>query len=232
MMLDEDDVSLILENKVCEFGVDSRLLYIENNESVKLLVVLSTHNQKNTLFAVRKILSSFTTNLLFLTDYHNSYYLENRDNIEQTTYYREICKYVEKFGAENITIFGSSMAGYAAIKFGTMFDLNVIATNPQLDLEVSYPFAWKELRETFKKVNHFSPISVNQYAGKILVFFGYHPMDCVNHDLFTEIFKTKKNRYAIVRLATQEHSFPFSKNPNFLFKILEIKDLLLSRGDD
>ncbi|WP_201606606.1 hypothetical protein [Psychrobacter okhotskensis] len=226
MQITPDVIEEILVNEVKCFGLDSRFLFVKNNSSDKLMIILSTHNQKNSLFGVKKILSNFDTNILFLTDNNNSYYLENEENIENTSYYKCLRGYVDLYGSKNIFIFGSSMAGYAAIKYGTLFDLNIISFNPQLNIDISYSLAWGDLRKTFDNIKFFSPVSFNGFKGKLLCIFGYFPMDIVNYDYLIKEASQAGISYIVQRIDTEEHNFYYTKNPSIIFCYAKILDFL------
>jgi len=218
MKLTLEAIEEILAKDVHCFGENSKKLFIENDSSDKLMVVLSTHNQRNSLFGVKKILNNFDTNILFLTDNNNSYYLENKKNIEETSYYKCLEDYVKLYGNSNIFIFGSSMAGYAALKYGTIFNFNIISFNPQLDIEISYSLAWNDLKKTFDKIEFFSSISFKEFKGKLICIFGYFPMDTANHDYLVDVTSKSGISYIVQRIDTEEHDFYYAKNPSVIFR--------------
>ena len=221
MNLTIEHIEKILVEDIQDFGIGSKALFVKNSLSDKLLIILSTYNQKNTLFAAKKILSDFDTNVLFLTDYNNSYYLENCDDIIKTSYYNRIKEYVEVYGSERIFIFGSSMAGYAAMKYGEVLNLNIIAMNPQLNIEVSYPAAWPELRKTFSRIKYFQDIDFSNINNKVFLLFSDHPMDKANFIFFTKSTVDISIQSTIHKISTKEHNFPYAEKPNIIFEIIK-----------
>lgn len=153
-----------------------------------LLVILNTHNQGEKYFGYASLTKNPKSDLLFITDPNNSYYLDN-DNGE--TYKELLINISEKYDKKRITIFGTSMAGYAALYFGSQLGFNIITSNPQIDLDVSYEISWPNLRETLSKIeNKISLktfISNNYRGGNIFIIYGQHRMDIANYKLFCEI---------------------------------------------
>ena len=226
MKLTVENIEKLLVEDIQDIGIDSKALFVKNDFSDRLLIILSTHNQRNTLFAAKKILSDFDTNILFLTDYNNSYYLENRDDILKTSYYNLIKKYVEIYGSEKTFIFGSSMAGYAAMKYGEVLSLNIIAMNPQLNIEVSYPAAWPELRKTFSRIKYFHDIDFSNINNKVFLLFSDHPMDRANFAFFTKSTADIPIQSTIQKIKTKEHNFPYAGKPNIIFEIINFLELI------
>ncbi|MEK6218303.1 MAG: hypothetical protein N2B59_03940 [Psychrobacter sp.] len=225
MNLTIECIEKLLAEDIQDLGIGSKELFVRNDTSDKLLIVLSTHNQKNTLFAAKKILSDFDTNILFLTDYNNSYYLENCDDIVKTSYYSRIKKYVEVYGNDRTFIFGSSMAGYAAIKYGEVLNLHIIAMNPQLSIEVSYPSAWPELRNTFNRIKYFQDIDFRKIDNKMFLLFSDHPMDKANFNFFNVSTADISMQSTIHKISSKEHNFPYAERPNVIFEIIKFLEL-------
>jgi hypothetical protein len=108
--------------------------YHENN-SKELIISFSPHNSKGQFFKYKTFLNNQKSNILFLSDNKNSWFLEKNDGKR----YKEFLKgYVEKFGKENTFFFGSSMGAYGALYHGIYFDSNVFASNPQIDAKVVF----------------------------------------------------------------------------------------------
>ena len=130
------------------------------------------------------------------------------------------------YGSTNIFIFGSSMAGYAAIKYGEVLDLNIIAMNPQLSIEVSYQSAWPDLRNTFSQITHFQDIDFKRIKNRVFLVFSEHPMDKANYAFFVESTTDIPIKSTVQRISTNEHNFPYADTPNIIFEIIDFLNLI------
>lgn len=179
----------------------------EQYGSDSLLIVLNTHNQGEKYFGYATLTKKTNSDLLFITDPNNSYYLD-KDNGE--IYKELLIKISEKYEKKKITIFGTSMAGYAALYFGSQLGFHIITSNPQIDLDMSFEISWPNLRETLSKIeNKISLkkfIGDNYHGGNIFIIYGKHRMDLANYKLFCEINFGEK---AIIKkhINSIEHGF-------------------------
>lgn len=157
---------------------NKKYVHIENG-SDHLVIILNTHNQGDRYFGYKTISeSNKKVDLLFIVDPYNKYYLD--DNEGET--YKELIEYIAKnYLKDNISIFGTSMAGYAALYFGITLKLNIIAINPQINLDSAKKLAWPQLKETLTNLTcscDLEKLIVQQYSGQsIFLTFGQHRLD-------------------------------------------------------
>jgi hypothetical protein len=183
---------------------------------VGLVVAMSTHNFQNRYYFLKGLLSVQRCSLLFLTDPTNSYYLEDDQG---AGYQRLLEPYVQRYGAASVTLFGSSMAGYGAIYHGTKLNTNVIASNPQINLEASYEYAWDDLKKTLTKakdpvkLNEFIPVALRDTI--IYLAYGDHPMDKLKVKLLLDM-PLSQGRIYLQKLKDPDHGFYF-KDPRQVF---------------
>jgi|SRR5471030_926110 len=160
----------------------------ERYGSEQLLIILNTHNQGDKYFGYATLTANAKSDLLFITDPNNSYYLENDDG---NAYKELIIKISDNYPSGKVTIFGTSMAGYAALFFGSQLGFNIILSNPQLDLNVTYELSWPNLRETISKIPNKIPLSEfigDSYSGgNIYIIYGAHRIDLANFNIFNQM---------------------------------------------
>jgi len=172
----------------------SELVYNEKKYSYgkfgyeKLLIVLNTHNQGDKYFGYATLCKNPKSDLLFITDPNNSYYL---DNDKGMTYKNLILEIARNYNKENVYIFGTSMAGYASLFFGSQLGYNIITSNPQLDLDLTSELSWPNLRETIsklpQKISLKEQLSDNYSGGSIYIIYGNHRIDMANFKIFEKI---------------------------------------------
>ncbi|GMG90921.1 hypothetical protein SGO26_12280 [Cupriavidus metallidurans] len=114
-----------------------------------LIIVMATHNNGDRYFAIDALRKHKSASLLFVTDPDNSYYLGANGRCS----YEELFDHcISLFDPKNVTFFGSSMAGYGALLHGVRLNCNVIASNPQINFEVTKEYCWPALRNTISRL--------------------------------------------------------------------------------
>ena len=197
---------------------NKKYVYI-NNHSEHLIIVLNTHNQGDRYFGYKTLSEGETdVDLLFLVDAHNKYYL---DHDKGKTYLELIELIIKNYDLEKVTIFGASMAGFAALHFSMELKLNVIAINPQINLSSAEKLAWPKLRETLSNLDSHYDLEngiIQKYSGQsIFLTFGQHRLDKQAYQEFIGL--NLPNVSVIIRLIDSiEHKF-------FLNDLLHIKDI-------
>lgn len=173
------------------FGSDQRALYLKrhpNRLHGRLLVSLATHNQGDKYASLEGFSKYIDADVLFLTDALNSYYL--RDDLGDT-YLNLLNTIVPQYPAEKVVFFGSSMAGFAAVRFAFEFNANCILNNPQFDLDVTLAHAWPELKRNISKISQrINIMDLPEGSRQCVVFLihGDHPMDRANFEAFVPIW--------------------------------------------
>src|SRR5690606_19877344 len=230
MSIDEELDNFIQKNE--NFFEDKKYIYVpyedKKNEGNSLIIAMSTHNFGERYFFLKTLIANQKCSLLFIKDPLNTYYLENDGG---QSYKRLLEPFVKKYGENNISFFGSSMAGYAALHFGLYFNTNIIVSNPQIDFEISYKYAWDDLRKTLDRVKKnwvdIRTILDNKALDTIVYYdCGDYPMDIENLKYFKKLDAKRFSIY-LNKLEDDKHGFYF-KNSENIFRVHE--NLVLFRN--
>ncbi|MFC6167568.1 hypothetical protein [Acinetobacter terrestris] len=231
-MISDEELNLIVQKHEALFE-NKKYIYIpyniEENLNKSLIIAMSTHNFGERYFFLKSLVSEQKCSLLFIKDPLNTYYLE-KDKGE--SYKKMLKPFIDKYGASHVTFFGSSMAGYAALNYGLFFDTNIIVSNPQINFELSYESAWKDLKVTLDRVrNEWVDIDLfiknKEVNSAIYYACGDYPMDKLNLDFFKKI-DFKKILFYLNKIEDDKHGFYF-KNVENVFKIHNF--LIISRNN-
>lgn len=203
-----------------ENELNGKKYFLKDNNSENLLIVLNTHNQKNRYFGFKTLVSGIDDiDILFITDPNNKYYLDsNRGESYRNLLSEVICKYK----VENVSIFGTSMAGFAALYFGLYFNINIISVNPQIDLKASTDLAWPDLKKSLMNLE--SEVDIYNYFRKnyreqsIYIVFGRHRLDERAKSDFLKIANEFEVNYVINFVDSIEHKF-------FISDLLYLRDI-------
>ncbi|HDZ8856109.1 MULTISPECIES: hypothetical protein [Aeromonas] len=184
----------------------------------KLLIVMNTHNQGDRYFGYSTLTHEPKSDLLFITDPSNGYYLDDNQGAD---YLELITNISRNYDKDKVCIFGTSMAGYAALFFGSKLGFHIIASNPQLDFDITYKLSWENLRDSLDKIKNkinISDIYSSGYnGGNIFFIYGEHRLDIANADIFKSLDFNEKV-VIIKKIKSIEHGF-FIKDLNNLFYI-------------
>ncbi len=192
-----------------------KCIHLKRNQK-HLIVSMTTHNN----FEKYQSLIAFSDipyDVLFITNPTNSYYLE--DDLS-ASYFQFLLPFIEQYGAENILFFGSSMAGYGALRFALHFGANAIVCNAQVDFELTKKTCWPNLLQSINKIS--TTENLAQMIPKSNTFihfaFGQHPMDLANQQAFESYVKKYQDLLHVEFVAhpTSEHSYLFGSTQNFL----------------
>ncbi|MFY0642113.1 MAG: hypothetical protein JXR16_13765 [Bermanella sp.] len=186
---------------------NKKYCYVQNGSS-DLLIVLNTHNQKDRYFGYNSINNSIKDiDLLFLVDPNNKYYL---DADEGKVYKELLAEILLNYKSSDVSIVGTSMAGFAALHFGMEFGLNVVAINPQLNLDSAYELAWDDLKNTLSNLEsklNIEELILKKYSGQTLFFvFGGHRLDLQAYNEFLSLDMSDVSFY-IRRIESPAHKF-------------------------
>ena len=204
-----------------------KYLFVECVGSKKILVLLSAHNQGNKYFLLRSFLENQRFNLLFITDPDNSWYLD-ADFGEK---YLEIINSITcNYKKEDVYIFGSSMAGYAAINFAVNLNVNALVCNPQVNLELSLDYGWYELNKNIKKLTSnnkalaLEKLLNNTFFDKtICIVHGHAPIDVANVELILGS-SAPVRKLLVYTIDTDDHAMPFGRDVHKVYEALELID--------
>lgn len=204
-----------------------RTLYIQLDVATKsdrLLIVMSAHNHGEKYMALRSFLEKQTCDLLFITDPKNSWYLDE-DNGE--SFSKVIANYSRHYEEKNVFLFGSSMSGYGAILHALKLNLNAIASNPQINLDITKDYAWPELVEHINDLNgnhtNIEKIAASLWKDSaIYIIHGHDDIDTVNANL---LLKTQPNNKKLIiqTVDVDSHVLYFGKNIEY---VLDVTDML------
>lgn len=224
------DVKKIVDTFERKFK-NKNYLFVPCDTSDKLLVLLSAHNQKNNYFLLRTFLENQRCNLLFLTDPCNTWYLDS----DRGQVYVDLLDFVFKdFVNKNIFIFGSSMAGYAALHFSVIKNVNCLSCNPQVNLDLSLDYGWHELNRNMKKViSSGSAVPVERllnntyYEGVMCIVHGHAPIDVANVEIILGS-STPVRKLLVLTIDSDDHAMPFGRDVEKIYEIID----LMSRYSD
>ncbi|MFT6895871.1 MAG: hypothetical protein ACJA13_000268 [Paraglaciecola sp.] len=201
-----------------------------NNESNGLIILMSTHNQKDKYFLFKKMkeFQNRTSDVIFVTDPNNSYYLENDGGESYFHFFKFIIK---KYINTEISFFGTSMSGYGALFFSGKLGCNSIVNNPQLDLKKSYEYAWPNLKETLSRINNLElniPLILKDCSDiqSCFVVSGEHPMDKMNRKILDEMSSFFR-MYLSQNINDKSHGFYLSD----IVDIFRIHNAILSLNE-
>lgn len=202
-----------------------KYLYIPLKESEKLLVVLSAHNQGSRYFLLRSFFNQQRHNLLFITNPKNNWYL---DDDYGKTYLDLIQSFAQSFDKKNVFIFGSSMAGYAAINFAVRLNVNCLTCNPQVNLELSMDYGWSDLNRNIanlvsekKSIPLETLLNQSVFYGVICIIHGHNPIDVANVELILGS-STSVRKLLVYTLDTDDHAMPFGRDVEKVYEVLEL----------
>lgn len=155
----------------------------------RLIVVLSTHNEGARYAGLARTYSEADADLLFLRDPGNSYYLGQDGG---AAYDALVAGIAGDYAPENLLFFGSSMAGYAALRFALALNANAIVSNPQISLSVSAGHAWPDLRRNIERIARPRDLDHDDFRGRecaITLLHSRHSMDVTNAKLFLNFYR-------------------------------------------
>lgn len=170
----------------------------------KLDIIMSAHNQGEKYMALRTFIENSNSDLLFLNNPENSWYLDNND-----TYSHILFEVLKDYKHEDVTFYGSSMSGYASIYYAIKFNANSIAINPQVNLDVSYDLAWDGLKQSLDKMD-VEKLKLEKYCvdnwqdSVIYIVHGHDDIDLVNVELLSTA-RPKSKKLIIHTIDDDEH---------------------------
>ncbi|WP_095143175.1 hypothetical protein [Pseudomonas sp. Irchel s3b6] len=228
-----DLVEIIERNESIVSG--KRTLFVRLNRkkySERLLIVMSAHNHGEKYMALRSFLEKQTCDLLFITDPKNSWYLDE-DNGE--SFERVIYNYSKNYDNKNVFLFGSSMSGYGAILHALKLNLNAIASNPQINLNITKDYAWPELIEHINDLNG-NHINIEKIAGAIwkdsaiYIIHGHDDIDTINANLLINT-KPDNKKLIIQTVDVDSHVLYFGKNIEYVYDVMELLSIFRKNLD-
>ena len=180
----------------------------------------------------KRILTPIKTNKAFFFDKHRCWYYKIRDQVKD-----KILEVFEEIKPRKVIFFGVSAGGYAAILFGTMFNVDrVLAFNPQSFLSPAYRKKYKDNRwpDQMKDVYKYSKgysLELWDYdiAGKTVVEIFY----CQNYEKYRVHSEQLKKRTKKFNIVMHPYQCPNSaiaknlKNSGELFQIFSDRIKLL-----
>lgn len=149
-----------------------------DNREGRLIVTFATHNAGQryaSLDAIRRRLPN--VDILAFRDPANGYYLYQDGGARFGELLRE---HLQGRDLSRVLFFGSSMAGYAALRWAIEFEASCIVSNPQVNLDSAAKLAWPTLRANIQRI----PLRVNldelppgPRRAVLTVLHSRHPMD-------------------------------------------------------
>ena len=204
-----------------------KYLFVPKEGCDRVLILLSAHNQGDKYFLLRSFVEKDKYNLLFITDPGNSWYLNDDFG---SSYVQLIRSVLVNFDAKKCYIFGSSMAGYAAINFAVQLGIHALICNPQVDLNLTLDYGWYELNKNIAKL---TSKRLNSDLGKLLnesmydkvmcIVHGHAPIDVANVELILGSAAPVR-KLLVYTLDTDDHSMPFGRDVDKVYKALGLID--------
>lgn len=197
-----------------------KYLYLPDPSSKSLIVAMSTHNFGDKYYMLRGLAEQKQCSLLFIKDPKNTYYLEKDSG---ASYQRLLKHFIEIYGSENITLFGSSMSGYGALYHSLSLGLNAIVSNPQTNFKASFDHAWPDLKKTLLAVRESfinldeKIVSMDKVDCQWFYAFGNNSLDLKN---LTKVRSLNKEglRICYENIKDNDHGFYF-KNKENVYKL-------------
>ncbi|HGS4857649.1 TPA: hypothetical protein ACMDQF_002263 [Vibrio cholerae] len=158
--------------------------------------------------------------VLFLNNPENSWYLDDEDSYTQV-----LKSYIDNYQHDKVTFYGSSMSGYAAILYGIKFNADAISINPQINLDISYDFAWDGLKTSLDKVAckkiQLEKYCVNEWKDSVVyLLHGHDDIDVVNAGLLSSARSNNKKLFI--------HTIDSDEHVNYLARDLELFNNMMS----
>jgi hypothetical protein len=230
----EFDLAQIIErNEKIVSG--KRVLYVKQEpekHSQNLLIVMSAHNHGEKYMALRSFLSKQTCDLLFITDPKNTWYLDDDNG---ATYQTIISYFTKNYESRNVFLFGSSMSGYGAILHALKLNHNAIASNPQINLDITKDYSWPELVEHISSIkgNHTNIEEIAPVIWKdsaVYIIHGHDDIDTINASLLLNA--VPNNRKLIIQTVDSDaHTFYFGKNVDYVFDVISMLSIFRTKLD-
>jgi len=162
----------------------------------------------------KRILKPVKTNKAFFVDKHRCWYYKTREQVKE-----KILEMFEDIKPRKVIFFGVSAGGYAAILYGTMFNVDrVLAFNPQSFLSPKFRKKYHDNRwpEQIKDVYKYSkgyPLELWDYdvAGKTVIEILY----CQNYEKYrvhSEQLKKRTKEFNIIMHPYQCPNSAIAKN--------------------
>lgn len=133
----------MLNNKPKNY--DSILVKAKKGSTATILAFSSVGTKRGT-FTFYKILENVDANVIFVNDYKSHWYVNGTPDFSNEYEFEKYIKVkLSEIGTKELFTFGSSMGGYAAMKYGSIFEVNaIIAICPEVEL--SMPFSKSVLK--------------------------------------------------------------------------------------
>lgn len=219
-----DITSIVERNEKTILGKKVLFVPLANESySEKLLIVMSAHNQGNKYMALRSFLENQTCDLLFISDPKNSWYLDT-DNGE--TFLNTLQTFTKHYAPQSTFLFGSSMSGYGAIFHAFKLNANAIASNPQVNLDITKDYAWPELIEHINEIGgehtNLDEIASSEWNDSaIYIIHGHDEIDTINVELLTKA--TPPNKKLIIQtLDIDSHVMFFGKEVSYIYTVMDL----------
>ena len=208
-----------------------RIAYVDRG-SERLIVSMQTFRNGLKFMAGNGLMNKSSYNLLFLTNPNNDYYSD-------AVYFEILNKFLPKYEKKNILFFGSSMSGYAALRFSYHFGACFFVNNPQADMHLTLRFAWDGLRKEIEKFDYRGDVfDAFAFLSEPFGYYchGQHPLDKENARFYFEKI-SKLDKSFVIRdvVSDDRHSFiwkDFSHVVKLMKNILDVREIDFLRRSD
>ncbi|OYW10490.1 MAG: hypothetical protein B7Z53_00930 [Rhodospirillales bacterium 12-71-4] len=128
-------------------------LHLRNpaNSDGRLIVTFATHNNGARYASLEAIHRRLPMDILAFRDPSNGYYLYQDGGARFGALLRAL---VQGYDPAKILLFGSSMGGYAALRWAIELGASCVVSNPQVNLDSAAAHAWADLRANILRIPH------------------------------------------------------------------------------
>ncbi|WP_270937558.1 hypothetical protein [Falsiroseomonas oryzae] len=172
--------SLVQAHEATRDGIPFLHLRRPGEAAQALLVTLATHNNGHRYASLESANRLAAFDLLCLRDPDNSFYLQDDGGAR---FDGVVAAALDGYDPARVVFFGSSMAGYAALRWALRHDANAVVSNPQVNLDESARLAWPELRRNILHIPRRENLDDLEHGARrcaITCLHGRHPMDLEN----------------------------------------------------
>ncbi len=178
------------------------------NVEGRLIVTFATHNNGARYASLATIYRGVKADILAFRDPSNGYYLRADGGARVEELLREVAA---GYDAARILLFGSSMAGYAALRWAIELNAACVVNNPQINLDATAPLAWEPLRSNILRIPQRVNLDEQAYGPRravLTVLHSRHPMDIENmRRLFALWLRTPGMQLRIEQVDEVEHRY-------------------------
>ncbi|MGX9965127.1 hypothetical protein ACVFYP_17485 [Roseomonas sp. F4] len=193
-------------------------LHVPNpaNTDRRLIVTFATHNNGARYASLEAIHRRLPMDILAFRDPANGYYLYQDGGARFGALLREL---VQGYDPARILFFGSSMAGYAALRWAMELGASCVVSNPQVNLDSAAALAWDTLRTNILRIPqrvNLDELPPGPRRAVLTVLHSRHPMDIdAMQRLFSLWLKAPGMALNLEQVDEKAHAYLIRDFPHF-----------------